>query len=86
MDWYCLKISGDPDPEDAAKALTEFVQREFEIAGSPKAFNVYRDSTNGAAPVFYFSPEASQGIFGLECFEATPCPPPVYLEALTRVV
>lgn len=86
MDWYRLDITGDPDPADAVQALIEFVRREYEIAGSPQTFSVYHGVGEGACPVFYFSPEASLDIPGLECFEPVPCPPPAHLETLSRVV
>src|SRR5689334_14602895 len=85
-EWYRLKITGDPNPADAVQALIDFVRREFEVAGSPQDFSVYHDVSDATTPVFYFSPEASIDIPGLECFEGTRCPPPQHLEALSRVV
>lgn len=86
MQWHCLSIEGDPDPADAIAALVEFVKREFRTAGSPDSFSVYHDASRPDRPVFYFSPAASSGVCGLECFEALPCPPPAHLEGLSRIV
>lgn len=86
MEWHRLSIEGDPDPADAIAALVDFVTREFRTAGSPATFSVYHDASRPDRPVFYFSPEASAGVCGLECFEAAPCPPPAHLDAFSRIV
>jgi hypothetical protein len=86
MDWHRLTIRDDPDPTDAIAALTDFVKREFEKAGSPPSFSVFHDVSQPGQPVFYFSPGASAAFPELPYFDAAPCQPPDCPETLSRIV
>lgn len=86
MDWHRLTISDDPNPTDAVAALTAFVKREFEKAGSPSAFAVFHDISQPGRPVFFFSPGASAAFPELPYLDATPCAPPASPHKLSRIV
>lgn len=86
LDWHRLTIHDDPNPEDAIAALTDFVKREFEKAGSPPDFSVFRDVSQSGVPVFFFSPQASAAFPELPYFDAAPCPAPASPDALSRIV
>jgi len=86
LHWTRLTVRGDPNPGDAIAALTEFVKREFERAGSPPAFSVLCDASQADSPVFFFSPEASVAFPELPYFDSAPCPPPASQDAMSRIV